>query len=601
MVSVTSAHAVFTQVPGIDTGITHIQSAVQLSGSGAMTGGAAAGDFDNDGLVDLFFTRIDGPDVLYKNLGNGTFQDVSASAGFTANLPTNGPAFGDIDNDGDLDLYVSTTVPHSAPGNRYYLYINNGDGTFTEDAVARGADITSAVPTSGMSIALGDYDRDGFLDAMTSDWEVLATQSTSRLLRNQGTTNAGHFQDVTVATGLNVFPKTTSYRFSPRFTDMDNDGRTDIAIASDYVTSQLFWNNGDGTFTDGTAAAGVGIDRAGMGSAIGDYDGDGDLDWYVTAILNGSPSPTTTFGNKLYRNDGNREFSEVTYTAGVLPIGWWWGTTWLDYDNDGHLDLMATNGYPQVFDNDPTTLWHNNGDGTFTKVNAAEGITDTAQGRGLLTLDYDNDGDLDALVINHAGAPVFYRNDSANGNAYLRIKTTGTRSNRDGIGAKLVMDPDSSVTGDEQFREVDGGSNYLSQSEMTVHFGLGAFAGTIDNLTIYWPSGIVQQFFDITPNQVLAAVEAYQPGDLNGDGFVGISDLNIVLSNWNQAVVNGLHQFGDASGDGFVGIEDLNEVLGNWNAGTPPGTAGDSGNLIPEPASAVVFLVFVTSLGRRCG
>ncbi len=582
-----SVQGAFTQISAIDSGITHVQAAGIQSGPAAMTGGAAAGDFDGDGLVDLFFTRIDGTDVLYKNLGNGSFQDVSLTAGFTANLPTNGPVFGDIDNDGDLDLYVSAVVPLSANGNRYYLYINNGDGTFTEDAVAHGADITTTIPTNGMGIALGDYNRDGYLDAMTSDWNSLASQSSSRLLRNQGAVNPGHFDDVTVAAGLNVYPDTTAYRFSPRFSDMDGDGNPDLAIAADFVTSQLFWNNGDGTFTDGTAAANVGTDRAGMGSTIGDFDGDGDLDWYVTAILNGTPSPTTEFGNKLYRNDGNRVFSEQTFDAGIQPSGWWWGTTWLDYDNDGNLDLMATNGFPGVFDADPTTLWRNNGDGTFSDVTTAQGITDTAQGRGLLTLDYDNDGDLDTLVINHGGAPVFYRNDSANGNAWLRVKTQGTESNRDGIGARIIIDPDSTVTGDEQLREIDGGTNYLSQNQMTAHFGLGALVGNIDNITIYWPSGIVQQFFDVAPNQVLLAMETYLPGDLDGDGFVGITDLNIVLSNWNQSVVFGLHRKGDPSGDGFVGIDDLNEILGNWNAGSPPPVQPSS--LIPEPAGLTLF------------
>jgi len=583
------AWGVFTQLPGTQTGISHVQSVNQFADPRVMTGGAAAGDFDNDGLVDLFFTRIDGPDKLYKNLGNGTFQDVSASAGFTANLPTNGPAFGDIDNDGDLDLYVSAVVPQSATSNRYYLYINNGDGTFTEDAVARSADITTAVPTSAMSIAFGDYDRDGYLDAMTSDWEVLVSQSSSRLLRNQGAANPGHFTDVTAAAGLNVYPKNYSYRFSPRFTDLDRDGLPDIAIAADFITSQLFWNNGDGTFTDGTIPAGVGIDRSGMGSTIGDYDGDGDLDWYVTAILNGTYDPINNpdFGNKLYRNEGNRVFSEQAYQANVIPQGWWWGTSWLDYDNDGDLDLMATNGWPGPFNTDPTTLFRNNGDGTFTDVTAAEGISDTAQGRGLLTLDFDNDGDLDTIVVNYNAEPVFYRNDSANGNAYLRIKTVGTESNRDGIGAKLILDPDSSIAGDEQYREVDGGSNFLSQNEMTVHFGLGAHSGTIDSLTIQWPSGIVQQFFDLTPNQVFQAIEAYLAGDLDGDGYVGIEDLNIVLSHWNQTVVSGLHHHGDADGDGFVGIDDLNEVLSNWNAGAPP--RGSSLSTIPEPTMAVML------------
>ena len=582
-----TAQAVFTEVSAINSGITHVQAAGIQSGSAAMTGGAAAGDFDGDGLVDLFFTRIDGTDVLYKNLGNGSFQDVSLNAGFTANLPTNGPVFGDIDNDGDLDLYVSAVVPVSAPGNRYYLYINNGNGTFTEDAIARGADITTTIPTNGMGIALGDYNRDGYLDAMTSDWSVLASGSSSRLLRNQGATNPGHFDDVTVAAGLNVYPDTTAYRFSPRFSDLDGDGNPDLAIAADFTTSQLFWNNGDGTFTDGTAGAHVGTDQAGMGSTIGDFDGDGDLDWYVTAIINGDPAAAPDLGNKLYRNDGNRVFSEQTDAAGLRPQGWWWGTTWLDYDNDGHLDLMATNGFPGVFDADHTTLWHNNGDGTFTDVTTAEGITDTAQGRGLLTLDYDNDGDLDTLVINHGSAPVFYRNDSTNGNAWLGVKTEGTESNRDGIGARIIIDPDSTVAGDEQLREIDGGTNYLSQNQTTAHFGLGAFTGMIDNITIYWPSGIVQQFFDVVPNQVLLAQEAYLPGDLDGDGFVGISDLNIVLGHWNQSVVFGLHQLGDPSGDGFVGLDDLNEVLGNWNAGSPPPIQPASPT--PEPAGLALL------------
>jgi enediyne biosynthesis protein E4 len=582
-----SADGAFTQVAAVDSGITHIQAAGIQNGAKAMTGGAAAGDFDGDGLVDLFFTRIDAPDVLYKNLGNGSFQNVSLSAGFTANLPTNGPVFGDIDNDGDLDLYVSAVVNLGGGGNRYYLYRNNGDGTFTEDAVARGADIATANALNGMGIAFGDYNRDGYLDAMTSDWNTLATQSSSRLLRNQGAANPGHFTDATAAAGLNVYPTTTAYRFSPRFSDLDGDGNPDLAIAADFVTSQLFWNNGDGTFTDGTAAANVGTDRAGMGSTIGDYDGDGDLDWYVTAILNGDPAAAPQFGNKLYRNDGNRVFSEQTDAAGVRPQGWWWGTTWLDYDNDGNLDLMATNGFPGVFNADPTTLWRNNGDGTFTDVTTAEGVTDTAQGRGLLTFDYDNDGDLDTLVINHGGAPVLYRNDNANGNAWLRIKTRGTESNRDGIGARIILDPDSTVAGDEQLREIDGGTNYLSQNQMAAHFGLGTLAGTIDNITIYWPSGTVQQFFDVAPNQVLLALETYLAGDLDGDGFVGISDLNIVLGNWNQQVVFGLHQFGDPSGDGFVGIDDLNAVLGNWNAGSPPPILPP--NQIPEPSGLILI------------
>ncbi len=588
----------FTHLPGSVTGLNHVRPASGPTSFLHMSGGGAAGDYDGDGWVDLYFTRFDGPDHLYRNLGNGTFEDVALPAGLAQPYATNGAAFGDIDNDGDLDLYVSGIGPNpDASPNRHYLFINQGDGTFTEEAIARSAHVSLTSSPTGMSVAMGDYDRDGYLDLLTSDWDVPTTLSSSKLLRNEGADNPGHFIDVTSAAGLDVFRKNKSYRFAPRFSDLDNDGNPDIAIVSDFETSQLFWNNGNGTFTDGTIPAGVGIDTSGMGSTIGDYDNDGDLDWYVTSILFSPTSdPNTNAGNKLYRNEGNRQFTEVAFQLDVMPVGWWWGTSWLDYDNDGHLDLIATNGWFSQFPDDPTTLWHNNGDGTFTNVTLAEGITDTGQGRGLMTLDYDNDGDLDVVVINNDGEPVFYRNDAGNGNAYLKIKTIGTASNRDGIGARIIMDPDTTVIGDEQYREIDGGSNFLSQNEMTAHFGLGPFSGTIDNITIHWPSGITQQFFDINPNQLFEVVEAYLAGDLDGDGRVGMDDLNIVLANWNASVVTGLHRSGDPSGDGFVGIADLNRVLSNWNAGGTPPSASSS---VPEPHTVAPLLMLMLGLGRH--
>ncbi len=235
-----------------------------------MTGGAAAADFDNDGWVDLFVTRIDDTDILYRNLGNGTFQDVSISSGFTANKRTNGAAFADIDNDGDQDLYV-TAMGESG----FYLYVNDGVGGFTEQAAARGASVPQAGGACGQGVAFGDYDGDGFLDIATSVWGQPAANSGSQLLRNLGDANPGHFEDVTVASGINQHPGPVSLRFSPRFADMDNDGRQDLTYAADFLTSQLFWNDGDGTFTDGTTAAGVGTDRNGMGSTIADFDADG--------------------------------------------------------------------------------------------------------------------------------------------------------------------------------------------------------------------------------------------------------------------------------------------------------------------------------------
>jgi len=570
------------------SGINHVQAQVTQFNATRMTGGATASDYDNDGWVDLFVTRIDDTDILYRNLGNGTFQDVSVSAGFTDVLPTNGAIFGDIDNDGDQDLYLTTTN-----GSRFYLYLNNGVGGFTEQAVPRGAAIPVTPGTKGQGVALGDYDLDGYLDVFTSDWGQTASNSASRLLHNLGSPNPGHFEDVTATSGLDQFPSNFSYRFSPRFADMDNDGLPDLTIASDFGTSQLFWNNGDGTFTDGTQAAGVGTDNNGMGSTIADFDADGDLDWFVTAIWAGGHGDFDG-GNRLYVNNGDRTFTDGTVAAGVLDASWGWGTSFLDYDNDGDLDLIATNGWDEFVLNDPTTLWQNN-NGVFTDVSLAEGITDSDMGRGLLTLDYDNDGDLDLFITNNAGQPILYRNDSGSGNAWLRIDTQGTVSNRDGIGARIMVDPDLTVSGDEQYRFIDGGSNFLSQNQMIAHFGLGAVV-SIDQVTITWPSGIVQTFFDVAPNSVLLAVEAVPIiGDLDGDGFVGVDDLNIILGNWNATVTPGDLSVGDADGSGFIGVDDMNILLANWNAGTlpPPGT------VIPEPGTAILFVASGWVLLRR--
>jgi hypothetical protein len=547
MVRVTGA--VFTDATA-SLGINHVQKSV--SGTQPMTGGGAAGDFDGDGLVDLFFTRVDGPDLLYRNTGNG-FVDVSAAAGFTATLPTNGAAAGDIDNDGDLDLYVT-----ASESTRYYLYVNDGAGHFTEQAVARGAAVTGTAPNrKGQGVALGDYDRDGYLDILTSDHSRPTATSGSRLLRNLGADNPGSFADVTQSAGIDVYRKplfisSASFRFQPQFSDLDRDGRTDILFSSDSHTSQLFWNNGDGTFVDGTVPAGVGTDKSGMGTALGDYDNDGDLDWFVTAIMD-TPDLSTNPGNRLYRNNGNRTFTDVTTAAGVREIGWGWGAEFLDFDNDGKLDLMATGGFPAMFPTDPTKLWANNGDGTFADASTASGVTDTGQGRGLLTLDYDNDGDLDAVVINYAAAPIVYRNDGGNDFDWLRVKTRGTISNRDGIGAIITVLKDADAPQELQYREISAGGSYLSQSEMAAHFGLGDLNQPLDLVTIQWPTGLVQQMTNVTPNQVVLAVEPL-PGDFNGSGVVEAGDLVV----WQSTCgVGDVAMPADFNGDRWVDGADM--------------------------------------------
>ncbi len=586
--SVADAALTFTNMTAA-AGITHVQAA--SPSQDAMTGGAAAGDFDGDGLIDLFFTRVDAPDVLYHNTGDG-FVDVSAPAGFTQTLPTNGVAAGDVDNDGDLDLYV--TVSQSS---RNFLYINDGAGRFTEAAVERGASVTAQPSTTrrGQGAAFGDYDRDGYLDILTSDHSRPTSTSGARLLRNLGAANPGHFEDVTGAAGLDVYRTPlavpdTSYRFTPMFSDIDRDGATDILYVSDSRTSQLFWNNGDGTFTDGTVAAGVGTDKSGMGSTLGDYDRDGDLDWFITAIFD-TPFLGVHPGNRLYRNNGNRTFTDVTTAASVRNSGWGWGTSFFDYDNDADLDLIATDGFVTGFTADRTMLWRNNADGSFADVGVAAGVVDTGQGRGLLHLDYDSDGDLDIVIVNFAAAPILYRNDGGNESNWLRVTTEGTVSNRDGIGALITVTPDADQPQDFQIWEVTSGGSFLSQSELTAHFGLGDTTDSIDLVTIKWPSGELQRFTNIAVNSRLIARELW-PADFDGNGMVDDDDL----SAWSGAFgLTGVEQGADGNFDGAVDGADLLV----WQREV--GESQSSGFLaVPEPAAArLALLVGVAALLPR--
>ena len=482
-----------------------------------LTGGAAVGDYDGDGRPDLFVTRLDATDLLFRNKGDGSFEDATTASGLSAfDLDSNGAAFGDIDRDGDLDLYVTVVGVATDPvNNRHYLFINQGDGTFVEDAVARSAAIDPGLQHRGFSIAFGDYDRDGWLDLHVNEWLPVPGSTTSRLLRNQGAGSPGFFTDTTFTAGVNL---NSAHAFASAFADFDDDGWPDLAVAADFGSSQLFWNNGDGTFVNGTVAAGVGTDENGMGSAIGDYDGDGDLDWFVTSIFDVNETCETQTcnwgytGNRLYEYDGSRTFVDATDTAGVREGFWGWGSAFFDYDNDGDLDLVMTNGidFPvltveDAFNADAMRFWENDGSGNYTESSASVGLTDTRSGKGLLVFDYDADGDLDLFITNNANGPILYRNDGGNTGDWLRIETIGTESNLEGIGAKVTVQ--TVALGTTQIREIGIGSHYLGQSERTAHFGLPAGASPVHLVTISWPSGQVQQFSDVARNTTLVAVE----------------------------------------------------------------------------------------------
>jgi hypothetical protein len=401
----------------------------------------------------------------------------------------------------------------------------------------------------GFSIAIGDYDLDGWLDLHTTEWRPDARNPTARLLRNRGRAAPGSFEDVTGAAGValrDVVPgQQGTFALTSRFTDLDGDGWPDLLVTGDLGTSRLFWNDGDGTFSDGTVAAGVGTEENGVGLAVGDYDGDGALDAFVTSIYD--PSDASATGNRLYRNLGNRSFADETDTAGVRDGYWGTGAAFYELDNDGDLDLVMTNGahVPHLdpteaaayarFVDDPLRVWRNDG-ASMSEVSAALEMDDTGPGRGLLTFDYDNDGDLDLFVVNNAGTPRLYRNDFGGSNRWLRVETVGTDSNRDGIGAIVAVWLD--VAAAPQIREISAGSHFLGQSEFTAHFGLGAHSGPVPRVQVYWPAtGRVNDFADVAPNTTLVAVE---PGGVSGSGVTPASAPGVAASSGSSGGACGL-------------------------------------------------------------
>jgi enediyne biosynthesis protein E4 len=484
-----------------------------------MTAGAAAADYDGDGWVDLVVSRTHGRPLLYRNQGDGTFEEVGLAAGILDHVwGTSGLAWADFDNDDDQDLYVVTLGDY-----RYYLYVNDGTGHFTEEGLARGAALETPNVHAGMAVAVGDYDLDGWTDLYVGEWRTIAglgdVPSHSRLLRNRGAEAPGHFDDVTVEAGVSVEDVWVGqtvlggvYSFSPSFGDLDGDGYPDLGVVSDFRCSRLFWNQGDGTFVDGTVAAGAGQDKNGMGSAFGDYDGDGDLDWYVTSISDPEGPPE----NRLYRNDGDRQLTEVADALGVGRGGWGWGTSFFDPDNDGDLDLLATSGY--YFSDhlaEGTHLWLNQldplgaggGSGFGPDAAMAAGIDAVVQGRGVLIVDYDRDGDLDVYLAQNFLPPILWENLTGNLHDHLRVRAVGTQSNRDGLGVRVTV----RVThdGPALVHEIGGSmAHFMGQPEKVAHFGLGFGQAPVAEVRLYWPaSGQEQVLTNVPRNSELVVVE----------------------------------------------------------------------------------------------
>lgn len=483
------------------------------------TGAAAARDYDGDGWVDLVVSRYDATPILYRNVadalvpGGRKFMDVTAGSGLDVGGAAgriNGLGWADVNNDGRVDLFATTK------SNRHSLFINQGNGQFVDEAESRGVALPlNGAVHGGMSPSFGDYDRDGYLDIAVGSWGMGNAESNSgfQLLRNRGAADPGKFDVVTMTTGFANLTALRRWAFTPRFTDLDNDGWADIAMSSDFGNGRVFWNNQDGTFTVNEGEAGVGAETSAMGNTVGDFDRDGDLDWYVSSIA----------GSRLYRNrtirpgqvGTARTFSDASTlgATGVSSGGWGWGTSFLDYDLDGWQDLVGTNGmtYPfSSYDNDRTQLWRNTGGaGTvgFTELGLTNGVNDIEDGKGLVVFDYDNDGAPDVFIVNNASGPVLYRNLLAGTNGYLKLRLFGVMSNADAVGAWVTVS--DAQLGADLVQEVSASSNFLGQNDLSLLFGLGQLGGTIDRITIRWPSGFVQEFTNVTPGASYRVLEGY--------------------------------------------------------------------------------------------
>jgi enediyne biosynthesis protein E4 len=473
-------------------------------------GAVAVADYDEDGWPDLYLTTLRGPDRLMRNRGDGTFEDVAAAAGLVSAHVTGGAAWADVDGDGDLDL-VRTSIGSS----RNVLHINDGTGVFTEEAVARGLAVDTGAVHVGMDIGVGDYDLDGWLDVFVSDWHPDDPLGNSidhnRLLRGLGASGApGSFEDVTEAMGIDlralapiVDAKAGSYGFAPAFVDLDDDGWPELTLAADFGTSRLWWNEGGVAFSDLTFASGVGTERNGMGSTFGDYDGDGDLDWFVSAI---ATPELPWLGNRMYRNEGGRQLLDVTDLLGLRDGGWAWGTAFMDLEHDGDLDLVLTAGWPSTsFHADPVRIWRNDDPlAPWPDRAMALGVAFARQGRGLVPFDYDRDGDLDLLVVSNTELPALYRNDMASGH-WLVVEIEGLPPNTRALGAKVRVQ--AVAGGPWQVRQIGVGSHFFGQQEFAAHFGLGD-AASVHRVEVHWPAtGQTQVLEGVARDQRLRVVE----------------------------------------------------------------------------------------------
>ena len=499
----------------------------------SMGSGVALFDYNNDGFLDVFLvngTTLEGfpkgqepTNHLYQNGKDGTFKDVTEKANLVRTGWGHGACVGDFDNDGNDDLFVTYYGPN-------VLYRNQGNGSFVDVTEKAGLLQKGTRWNTGCSFL--DYDKDGNLDLFVANyvnfdlkksmaksdekciWKGIPVycgpqglpSGTNILYHNNGD---GTFTDVSAASGITQ--PSPVYGLGSLVSDFDNDGWPDIYVACDSTANVLYHNEGNGHFTDtalitGTAYNKDGKEQGGMGVSAADYDGDGYFDIVKTNFDGDTPT--------LYHNNGDGTFLDVTLAAGLglytYHVGW--GTGFLDIDDDGWKDIFMVNGhtYPEVDQHkldrsyrQPRQIYYNKHNGTFRDISAQSGpaIQDRRNGRGAALGDLDNDGSPEIVINNMNDTPSLLKNLGEKGN-WILIKTIGTKSNRDGIGARVVV-----LAGNQtQIDEVRSGGSYLSQNDFRLHFGLGE-ATKVDRIEVSWPSGRKEFFSDLKANQIVVLEE----------------------------------------------------------------------------------------------
>ena len=542
-------------LPGANFG----QGAMNTSPMGA---GVGLADFDGDGWPDIYVVTGGAlPDQLLRNNADGTFTDVASAAGMGTPHMGLGCCVGDYDGDGRADLFITSRGTASGPPlpGQFQLWHNEGGMVFTEVAASAGIAYGSLTDADGMGSCFGDYDRDGDLDLFVTGW--IPNSRGNRLYRNDGN---GVFADVTVAAGLHG-PAIRG--FSPNFVDMDGDRWPELLVAADFGTSRYFVNQGDGTFGDQTSASGTGLDGNGMGHCVGDFDGDGLLDWYVTSIFTLFPPVNVVgSGNMLYRNLGGHQYGEVAAVSGVNDGGWGWGALAVDVNNDGGLDLVETNGFKALNSIgqsewlfEPCYLWLNDGSGHFVESGSIAHFDNQGAGRGLASLDYDRDGDLDLVLALHKGRLRLFRNDSTPADDHwLRVVLDTQASDQlapCGVGSLLRL----TAGGRELVRVIDAGASYMSTSELVAHFGLRGLE-RVTRLKIEWTNGRDTWIENPAVDQTLTV--RYCPADWNGRDQLDASDIRDFQADW-------LAGNADFDLDGDTDVADRLAFLSAYEAGCP--------------------------------